>query len=235
MHVESRVPGQPLLHHRVLVRGVVVGDQVQRLVLGRLAVDLAQELQPLDVGVVLLALPDDTTVQHIERGKQRGRAIALVVVRHRARSALLHRQPGLRAVQRLHLALLVTAQHQRVLGWRHVQAHDVFELLDELGVTRDLEAAHEMRLEPVLAPVARDAGRADPELLGHGARAPVGGRLGLALRRQFHQPRHVHLDRRRAAGKVALDAFKTRLEIALPPARDLNASDVQRQRDVLVL
>ena len=41
----------------MLVRGVVVGDQVQRLVLRGLAVDLAQELQPLDMGVVLLARP----------------------------------------------------------------------------------------------------------------------------------------------------------------------------------
>ena len=48
-----------MLHRRMLVRGVVVGDQMQRLVLGRLAVDLAQELQPLGVGVALLALADD--------------------------------------------------------------------------------------------------------------------------------------------------------------------------------
>ena len=39
------------VHGRVLVRGVVVGDQMQRLVLGRLAVDLPEELQPLGVGV----------------------------------------------------------------------------------------------------------------------------------------------------------------------------------------
>ena len=45
----SDAGGQPLLHGRMLVGGVVVGDQVQRLVLGRLAVDLTQELQPLDM------------------------------------------------------------------------------------------------------------------------------------------------------------------------------------------
>ena len=59
MHVEARVLLQPPLHDGMLVGGVVVGDQVQRLVLGRLAVDLAQELQPLDMGVTLLALTDD--------------------------------------------------------------------------------------------------------------------------------------------------------------------------------
>ena len=80
VHVEPRMLGQPCLHDWMLVRGVVVGDQVQRFVLGRLAIDLAQELQPLGVTMALLALSDDLTVQHVERGEQRGRAVALVVV-----------------------------------------------------------------------------------------------------------------------------------------------------------
>ncbi len=41
-----------------------------------------------------------------------------VVVRHRDRAALLERQSRLRAVQRLHLVLLVAAQHERMLGRR---------------------------------------------------------------------------------------------------------------------
>ena len=156
MHVEAWMLGQPSLHGRMLVRGVVVGDQVQRLVLGGLTVDLAQELQPLDMGVVRLALPDHLTVQHVERGKQRGRAMALVVVRHGGPSTLLQRQPALGAVQGLHLALLVAAPHQRVFGRRHVQAHDVFELLDELWIARDLEASDDVRLQ------AMGAGPATP-------------------------------------------------------------------------
>jgi hypothetical protein len=39
---------QPSLYGRMLVRGVVVRDQMKRLVLGRFAIDLAQELQPLE-------------------------------------------------------------------------------------------------------------------------------------------------------------------------------------------
>lgn len=45
---------------------------MQRLVLGRLPIDLTQELQPLDVGVALLALADDLTVEHVERSEQGG-------------------------------------------------------------------------------------------------------------------------------------------------------------------
>jgi len=78
VHVETRMLGQPLLHDGMFVRGVVVGDQMQRLVLGRLALDLAQELEPLGMTVALLALGDDLAIQHVERGKQRGRAVPLV-------------------------------------------------------------------------------------------------------------------------------------------------------------
>ena len=53
MHDEARMLGQPRLHRRMFVRGVVVGDQVQCLVLRGLAVDLAQEFQPLGMRVPL--------------------------------------------------------------------------------------------------------------------------------------------------------------------------------------
>jgi hypothetical protein len=43
----------------VFVSGVVVRDQMQHFVLGCFAVDLLEELQPLEVGVALLALADD--------------------------------------------------------------------------------------------------------------------------------------------------------------------------------
>ena len=82
---------------------------MQRPVFRRLAVDLPEELQPLDVRVSRLALTHDFAVEEVERGEQRGRAVALVVVRHGGRAPLLQRQPGLRAIQRLHLALLIHA------------------------------------------------------------------------------------------------------------------------------
>jgi hypothetical protein len=57
VHVESWMLVQPRLHSGVLMGGVIVGNQVQRLALGGLAINLAQQLQPFDVRVALLALP----------------------------------------------------------------------------------------------------------------------------------------------------------------------------------
>ena len=42
---------------------------------------------------------DDRAVEHVERGEQRGGAVALVVVGHGAEPPLLHRQAGLGAVE----------------------------------------------------------------------------------------------------------------------------------------
>ena len=92
--------------------------------------------------------PIDAAVEHVERGEQGGGAVALVVVGHRAGAAGLHRQARLGAVERLDLALLVDAQHQRLLGRVEVQPDDVGQLLGEARVVGELERSHPVRLRP---------------------------------------------------------------------------------------
>lgn len=69
VHVATRVLCQLRLHLWMLVRNVVVADQVRGLVPGRLAFNLAQ-----------LAPGDDLTVEHVKCGKQRGRAVGLGIL-----------------------------------------------------------------------------------------------------------------------------------------------------------
>src|SRR5438034_11669559 len=88
---------------------------------------------------------DHAAIERVERRRQRGGSMALVVVRDGARTPALHRQAWLRTIERLDLALLVAAEHQGVLGRVHVQAHHVEQLVLEAMVTRDLEAAAQMR------------------------------------------------------------------------------------------
>ena len=71
----------------VLVGAVVIDDQVQVELVGELAVERAQELQELLVAVARQALADDAAVERVQRGEQRGGAVALVVVGHRAGAA----------------------------------------------------------------------------------------------------------------------------------------------------
>ena len=63
--------------------------------------------QELLMPVAFVKVPDDFALQQIQRGEQRGRSVPFVVVGHGSAAALLQRQAGLGAVQRLDLALFV--------------------------------------------------------------------------------------------------------------------------------
>jgi hypothetical protein len=89
--------------------------------------------------------------------------------------ASLQRQTGLRAVQGLHLALLVDAEHDGVFWWAQVKADDGLELLGKQRIVADLEGLGPMGLESVGLPDAQNAGVADSHVLRHTASAPVGG------------------------------------------------------------
>ncbi len=89
-------------------------------------------------------------------------------------AALLHRQPGLRPVQRLNVTLLVHTQHDGLLGRIHVQPHDVRQLLHERGIGRQLERLHSMGLEAMRVPDPLHGRATDPLRLRHRATTPGG-------------------------------------------------------------
>jgi len=100
------MPSQPLPHVGVPVRGVVIRDQVKAQMLGRAAVDELQELQPFAVMLARLAHRDRAAIQRVERRKQRGGAMPLVVLGDGSGATALHRRTRLGAVQSLDLASL---------------------------------------------------------------------------------------------------------------------------------
>jgi hypothetical protein len=62
---------------------------------------------------------------HIQGGKQRRGAVTCVVVGTPLGLSWSHRQRRLRAIERLDLALFISAQHQRPFRWVDIQAADV--------------------------------------------------------------------------------------------------------------
>src|SRR5665647_3581334 len=102
--------GQPLLNFWMFVRGVVVCNQMQRFVLGRLAVYLPEKLQPLDVAMTLLALRNNLAIEHVECGKQRGPRVARVVACRGGGALFLPWYCGLGSVHGGQLAVVVAAQ-----------------------------------------------------------------------------------------------------------------------------
>src|SRR6516225_6128489 len=78
----ARMALQPSPHLRVLVDGVVVENGVDDLAGRDLRLDGVEEADELLMPVALHAAADDPALQHVERGEQRGRAVALVIVGH---------------------------------------------------------------------------------------------------------------------------------------------------------
>ena len=62
-----------------------------------------------------IALTDNPALQNLQGGEQGRRSVALVIVRHGPATPLFQRQTGLRAIQGLDLALIIHAQHDRLL------------------------------------------------------------------------------------------------------------------------
>ena len=128
--------------------GVVVDDAVQSGASGSRSSRERGNSRNSLMPVPGLALGQDRAVECVERRKQRRRPVAHVVVGDTFDVAKAHRQQRLRALQRLALALLVDAKHQRVLRRAHVQADDVAKLLDEERIGGELEGLAAVRRSP---------------------------------------------------------------------------------------
>ncbi len=108
VQMHARMFGQPGAHRGVLVRGVVVHDEVEGQFARGLPLDHFEEGQPLGVGVGVAGGGGavDFAVEVTERGEKRDRAVAGGVVGAGADVAHAQGQAGLGAFERLALALL---------------------------------------------------------------------------------------------------------------------------------
>src|SRR5262245_63309887 len=87
--------------------------------------------------------------EDIQRGKERGGAVPLVIMRLARRHPWPERQDRLRAVERLNLTLLIDAQHERLRGRIQIEADDVSQLAHEIRIPAELERLDAMGLQIV--------------------------------------------------------------------------------------
>ena len=117
----------------VLVAAIVVEDHVDQSPGRDVAFEAVQKAQKFMVPMALHVLPDNRAVKNIERGKQRRRPVADVIVGHRSGAPALHRQTRLGSVECLDLALLVDREHQAVRRRVDVEADDIAQFGGKLG------------------------------------------------------------------------------------------------------
>src|ERR1700722_2084036 len=182
---EARMAGQPSLDLWMLMSGVVVDNGMNDFAGGHLGFHGIEEADELLMAGALHAAANDLALEHVEGGKEGSGAVADVVMGHRSATALLDRQTGLGAVQRLDLAFLVERQHHSMGRWIDIEADDLAQLVGASLVVGQLELTHPMRLGPVGAPNALHRADADTDRFGHGRRGPIRrlpGRIGAGQR-----------------------------------------------------
>ena len=109
------MPFEPALHSGMLVSAVIVHHHMQLDLAGKRLIQPLEKLQKLLMTVVRIALADDLAGGHFQRGKEGRGAVALVIVGQGSTAALFERQPRLRAIQSLNLALFIDTEHQSLL------------------------------------------------------------------------------------------------------------------------
>lgn len=117
----------------------VVDDDVDVEIIGNVLLDEVEEAPKFSGTVPRQTFANDLAGGDVERRKQRGGAVPLVIVRVPLGLAGAHGQQRLGPVQRLDLRLLVDAEHQGAVGRVEVETDDVSDLLDEQRIGRQLE------------------------------------------------------------------------------------------------
>ena len=155
MHMIVRPPRQPVFDRRCFVGGVIVHDDVNIEAVRNLRVDLLEELQETRRPGGACSICRSRSPKRC-RGRQTATSCRGGYKMGPAlRNAGHHRQDRLLAIERLYLALLIDAEHQRPVGRRQIKADDVADLVDEQGSLESLNVSERCGCKPKAVQILR--------------------------------------------------------------------------------
>src|SRR6516165_392688 len=143
---------EPALHFITLMGAIVVHDQMNVQFRWNGPFQLVEKLDELPSPVTGVTTTNDFARQNIECGKQRGRAVPLVIMGLPFWQTRSQGQDRCRSIQRLNLALFVHRQYQRLIRRIEVKSDNVAYLLFKLGVVGELKLFHPMGLDFIALP-----------------------------------------------------------------------------------
>ena len=156
----------------MFVSGVVVADDVNIKLGGDLALDFAQEGQPLLMAMTRGGMSKNLAREIVEGGKQSDRSVTVVIVSLGADMTLTQRQTGLTALEGLTLALLIATEQQGAIGRIEIEADNVPELLFKGQILGKFETLESMRSDCVSRPQTLHARFAQAGFPRHRPHAP---------------------------------------------------------------
>lgn len=231
------MPTEPGFYPGMLVGSIVVNDEMQVDLRRGLGVDRFEETDEFLMPMSRHAIADHLAIEHAEGRKQRGRAVAFVVVRHRPAAPFLQRQTRLGAIEGLDLTFLVHAQHEGFVRGIEIQSHDIVELLDKVCVAAEFEGLDEVRRKLVVLPDTADGSLAEPLGLGHAARAPMGRVRWCHMQGGFDDGADFLLRNARDTPRtwgVLLQSCHPQRQETFPPELHSRSGDSQVPCDVLI-
>jgi len=136
---------KPFLDFWVFVRGVIIHNDVYVPVFWRRPVYGVQKADEFLMPVALHVLTDHCTVENIQGGEKGCCSMAFIIMRHRLPPPFFERQARLSSVERLDLALLVNAEHNRMVRRINVKSDHIVQFFCKFRVIRQFERLHLMR------------------------------------------------------------------------------------------
>jgi hypothetical protein len=165
----------------MFVRRVVVADDVNIKLGANLALDLAQEGQPLLMAMTRGSMSKDLARKIVQGGKQSDRSVTVVIVTLGANMTLTQGQTGLTALEGgLTLTLLIATEQEGTIRRVEIEANHIPELLLKGQILGKFEALESMGGDCVSRPQPLNARFAQAGFPRHRAHAPGSSARGLS-------------------------------------------------------
>lgn len=237
VQMKTRMSLDPGFYAGMFMRAIIIHNQMEIEFGESFVIDYLKESDELLMPMAGHAVSDHLAVEHAQGGKQGGRSMADVIMRHCSTAAFLQGQTGLGSVKGLDLAFLVHAQNQGLVRRIQIQPDDIAQLLHEAFVPAEFKGAYQMGLQVVSLPDSPD-GRFT-QLLGFGHRpgTPMRCVRGLGVKSRFDHGVNFSLrDFRNTTrpGGVFFQAGKTESQKTLSPQLDGGTRDVQLTGDSVI-
>src|SRR5258707_8721994 len=154
VHMEPWPCSKPAFNSQMLVRGVIIHDDVPVQVFRHVFFNLPEKTQILLMPVTRSTFREHIAVRRVQCGKQRGGSVASIIVGHSLDITQSQRQHRLGAFQSLNSALLIHAQNHSIFRRIQIQPYNITYFFYKKWVTRELELFLPMRLHAKRLPVA---------------------------------------------------------------------------------